>query len=65
MGIRELDWLYNNADNLLQKDFELLNEYEFFNQYKQGQLHHKFGKMLELFKIAIEMYKRYNKESHD
>jgi len=60
MRIPELHWLYENQEQLQKEEVEKLNEFDFFHQYKSGELNQNAMKMVELFEVAIEIHKKYN-----
>ncbi|AMM44926.1 hypothetical protein SP15_128 [Bacillus phage SP-15] len=62
MRIPELHWIFNNKDKLTQEEVtKLETEYDFFKQYKNGELDLPAVKMLDAMNNCIAIYNKYNK----
>lgn len=60
MKIIELEWIMKNRDLLNEEDYKILQSYDLFNQYDNGELHQSALKMLETFGVIIGLYEKYS-----
>jgi hypothetical protein len=61
LKIIELDWLMKNRDLLDKDDYKILQSYDLFNQYDNGELKQNAIKMLVALGTVIGMYEKYTK----
>lgn len=59
MKITEVEWIKDNLEKLDDEDISELNEFDFFEQIKKGEIDLPILRLLELWSALIRIVKKH------